>query len=392
MDPNAIRPRACKQYHYESHSGNTTVKVIELLDADFGLYVWPSSLVLAEYIHNRLDIFTGTKERPRVILELGAGTALPSLLLASAPSHDSRFLITTDRADVPEILDNVRDAFKENGVHSFYPEDTGARVMVRGLNWGDFSLANVHNADGGLLQLLSDVSQIKNMQDRSVISHKIDVILGSDTFYNPPDFEPLLATVSYIVNRHNPDCVFLSAYQNRSAKRNIDHMLQKWGLEGRLIEWEDFGFDMGKFVSGAGDDCELRATTESETSDSDAEDARNSFSDEDERWLRLAKQEVPRDMTVASGLATATATASGPRPSLVAYSSDSEGEEEVECEMGSIPSEGTQEVDSDPSTGKAKAGHRIGDGGALSSVHLLWICKQGRGDGVVAWRKSGAGA
>ncbi|KAF9959338.1 Methyltransferase-like protein 23 [Mortierella alpina] len=383
MDPNATRPRACKQYYYEADSGNTTVNVIELLDADFGLYVWPSSLVLAEYIHNRLDIFTGTKERPRVILELGAGTALPSLLLASAPSHDSRFLITTDRADVPEILDNVRDAFKKNGVHSFYPEDTGAKVMVRGLNWGDFSLANAHNVDGGLLQLLSDVLQIKHTQEGSAISHKIDVIL---------DFEPLLATVSYIVNRHNPDCVFLSTYQNRSAKRNIDHMLQKWGLEGRLIEWEDFGFDMGKFVTEAGDDCEVSTTTESEGSDSDPE-AKYPSGDEDERWLRLAKQEVSHDMVMASGPATATDTATGGlRPSLVEYSSDSEGEDEVECEVDTIPSEGTQEVDSDAGPSKVKAGHRIGDGGTLSSVHLLWICKRGRGDGVVAWRKPGAGA
>ncbi|KAF9934365.1 Methyltransferase-like protein 23 [Mortierella antarctica] len=387
MDPNATRPQACKQYHYESDKGNTTVEVIELLDADFGLYVWPSSLVLAEYIHHRLDIFTGTREKPKVILELGAGTALPSLLLARAPSHDSRFLITTDRTDVPEILDNVRDAFRKNGVHSFYPEDTRSKVMVRGLNWGDFSLASARNADGGLLQLLGDVSQMKYTKDGSVISHKIDVILGSDTFYNPPDFEPLLNTVSYIVHRHNPDCVFLSTYQNRSAKRNIDHMLQKWGLEGRLIDWEDFRFDMGKFVTEDGDDCEVNTSTECEGSDSDPEDVKNPDSDDDERWLRLAKQEVSRDMAMASGL-----PAGGPRPSLVDYSSDSDDDDGAEYGMDKIPDDSTQDVDSDASTSKVGAGHRLGDGGALSSVHLLWICKRGRGDNIVVWRKPGAGA
>ncbi|KAF9572202.1 hypothetical protein EC968_010139 [Mortierella alpina] len=347
MDPNATRSRACKHYHYESDKGNTTVEVIELLDADFGLYVWPSSLVLAEYVHHRLDIFTGSTERPRVILELGAGTALPSLLLAKTPSCDSRFLITTDRADVPEILDNVRDAFRKNGIRSFFPEDTEAKVMVRGLNWGDFSLANARNADGGLLQLLDDVSQIKCTKDGSVTSQKIDIILGSDTFYNPPDFEPLLATVSYIINRHNPDCVFLSTYQNRSAKRNIDHLLLKWGLEGRLIDWEDFGFDMGKFVTEDGDDCEVNTTTASEGSDSDSEGVQDPYSDDDERWLRLAKQEVSHDMATAPGL-----SADGPKLSLVNYSSDSENENETECVMDTNPCEGNQRVDSDKSTSK----------------------------------------
>ncbi|KAF9952390.1 Methyltransferase-like protein 23 [Mortierella alpina] len=382
----ARRSQACKQYHYESDKGHTAVEVIELLDADFGLYVWPSSLVLAEYVHHRIDMFTGTKERPRVILELGAGTALPSLLLAKAPSHDSRIIITTDRSDIPEILDNVRDAFRRNGVHSFYPENTGTRVMVRGLNWGDFSLANACNADGGLLQLLSDVSQIECITDGSAASHKIDVILGSDTFYNPPDFEPLLATVSYIVNRHNSNCVFLSTYQNRSAKRNIDHMLQKWGLEGRLIDWDDFGFDMSKFVTEEGNDCEASTTTESGDSDDDPEGV-HAHSDDDEQWLRLAKEEVSRDMAMASG-----PLAGGQRPPLVDYSSDSEDENQAEREMETVSVDSAQELDSDASSSKAKSGHRMGDGGALSSVHLLWICKRGRGDNVVAWRKPGAGA
>lgn len=50
--------------------------------------------------------------------------------------------------------------------------------MVRGLGWGDFSLASDRHPQGGLFQLLKDVSGIG--------SGKIDFILGSDTFYNPP--------------------------------------------------------------------------------------------------------------------------------------------------------------------------------------------------------------
>lgn len=193
--------------------------------------------------------------------------------------------------------------------------------------------------------------------------------------------------MSYIINRHNPDCVFLSTYQNRSAKRNIDHLLQKWGLEGHLIDWEDFGFDMGKFIAEDGDDWEISTSTETDDSDGEPEGVHNADSDNYEQWLRLEKQEVSHDMAMVSGL-----PAGGPRPSLVDYSSNSESEDDAKCEMDTILEDDTQNVDSDASTSKVRAGHRMGDGGALSSVHLLWICKRGRGDSVVAWRKPGAGA
>ncbi|KAG0018181.1 hypothetical protein BGZ82_000510 [Podila clonocystis] len=92
------------------------------------------------------------------------------------------FLIATDRPDVPRILDNIREALSANGITSLYPEASTSHVMVRGLGWGDFSLANERN-QGGLLQLLKEVSGIG--------SGKIDFILGSDTFYNPPDWKPI---------------------------------------------------------------------------------------------------------------------------------------------------------------------------------------------------------
>ncbi|KAK5820976.1 hypothetical protein F5H01DRAFT_261076, partial [Linnemannia elongata] len=211
--------------------------------ADFGLYVWPSALVLAEYIFHSLNMFEGTTDNPKIILELGAGTALPSLLLAKATAPGSTVLITTDRPNASHILDNIQRAYQEN--HITWPMDQPRqqqqhRIMVRSLGWGDFTLASPRNPDGGLLQLLMDVSPIVQVKGGANSPGKIDLILGSDTFYNPPDFEPLLATVSFIINRHNPDCVFLTTYQNRSAKRNIDHLLEKWGLEGRIIEWEAF--------------------------------------------------------------------------------------------------------------------------------------------------------
>lgn len=214
------------------------------MDPNFGLYVWPSSLVLAEYIFDRLDLFqpaapltppfsAGTKSRsdaharstgsPKIVLELGAGTALPTLLLAKATDPKATFLIATDRPDVPSILDNIREALKENQIPVFDRSspmhesrsqgqllDGGQerhesretdrerpRVEVRGLGWGDFSASedaardpmdkDASSRGGGLLQLLKDVGQsVCQERDGSLQPGRIDILLGSDTFYNPP--------------------------------------------------------------------------------------------------------------------------------------------------------------------------------------------------------------
>ncbi|KAF9184647.1 Methyltransferase-like protein 23 [Haplosporangium sp. Z 767] len=341
---------------------------LQVLDSDFGLYVWPCSLVLAEYIFSRLDMFTGVKENPKIILELGAGTALPSLLLAKAPHQSARFMIVTDRPDVPLILENVRMAMNENGVHSTYQSDPAAGVSIRGLGWGDFRLANNENKDGGLLQLITDVSSMKRItDDGSQSPGRIDIILGSDTFYNPSDFEPLLATISYIINRHNPDCVFLTTYQNRSAKRNIDPLLQKWNLEGRLIHWDDFGFDMHKYTH-----------INEKLEDEDQDDSANETIDEemDGHWIKHANKGVGHEMNANLSISAKTS-----KLALVDYSSGSDSESENDDSAMEIGDDDTGEHDASETLS-----HKIGDGGALSSVHLLWICRRGHGANFERWK------
>jgi predicted nicotinamide N-methyase len=133
-------------------------------------------------------MFTGTTDNPKIILELGAGTALPSLLLAKATTPGSTVLITTDRPNAPHILDNIQRAYQEN--HISWSKDQHQlqehKIMVRSLGWGDFTLTNPFNPDGGLLQLLKDVSRINQSKEGICSPGRIDLILGSDTFYNPP--------------------------------------------------------------------------------------------------------------------------------------------------------------------------------------------------------------
>ncbi|GJJ78435.1 hypothetical protein EMPS_10794 [Entomortierella parvispora] len=492
--------RASKQYYFEGDHRSVHVKVLELLDPNFGLYVWPSSLVLAEYIFDRLDLFQASltpppaktishtrphaqvpSYSPKIVLELGAGTALPTLLLAKATNPRDTFLIATDRPDVPSILENIREALKENQIPVFDRsslirgqqqkqrqrqqelqkqsldtsqehdlssriEAGNPRVEVRGLGWGDFTFSEDSLGDqqddkeaasrgGGLLQLLEDVGQsVFQEREGSLQPGRIDILLGSDTFYNPPDFEPLLSTVAYIIHRHNPDCVFLTSYQNRSTKRNIDHLLRKWDLEGREIDWQEFGFDTSKYVADGDDDLEGYPGSTGDDDDldplsdqgarHDSEDEDDDYEDTDEvregdgesgvrgksmdHWMKLAKQEIENQVqSSVNGLSPsphtaqiATATKISP---LVNYGSSGSDDEDEPClvarpQLSAKSTRGTtDDVDQSDSDFEVKpeaqsqdhptSSHQLGDGGALNSVHLLWICKRGRAESLFeSWR------
>lgn len=80
-------------------------------------------------------------------------------------------MILTDRSDVPQILENIREIAKLNNLLS------RNNIWIKGLMWGDFS-DNDHQLEsgGGLFQLLNDIEKS---------NRKIDWILGSDTFYDP---------------------------------------------------------------------------------------------------------------------------------------------------------------------------------------------------------------
>ena len=69
-----------------------TVTIPEQLAASYGLYLWPSAPVLAWYLWLNQHQFRGKR-----VLELGAGTSLPGILLAkvSLPTY-SEWKVNTD--------------------------------------------------------------------------------------------------------------------------------------------------------------------------------------------------------------------------------------------------------------------------------------------------------
>ncbi|KAJ3217955.1 hypothetical protein HDU67_006983 [Dinochytrium kinnereticum] len=107
--------------------------------------------------------------------------------------------------DSEAVLKNVESSAELNGLKD--------RVEVVGLNWGDFPL------------------HLENL----------DVIFGADVFYDRGGFDPLLATISFLLRRSKPHCRCIVSYQERSSRRSIQWMLEKWGLQATGIPKESFG-------------------------------------------------------------------------------------------------------------------------------------------------------
>jgi len=170
-------------------SSAVEVVIPEQLAASYGLYIWPCAPVLAWYLWlNQREV----KPRSRV-LELGAGTALPGLLLAKL-GHQ---VTLSDSLLLPHTLNNCREAAKCNNLQD--------EVEVIGLSWG-----------------ITTTSLLK-------LRGKVDFIIGSDLFFDPSVFEPLIVTVKWLLD-NNKGCQFLCSVQERSADWSIEVLLKKHKL------------------------------------------------------------------------------------------------------------------------------------------------------------------
>jgi len=175
------------------------VIIPEQLAASYGLYIWPSSPVLAWYLWLHQNEFP----KPARVLELGAGTALPGLLLAKLGHR----VTLSDSLLFPHCLENCREAARNNNLEK--------EVQVIGLSWGMVTT--------GLLKLRD----------------KLDYIIGSDLFFDPNVFEPLIVTVKWLLD-NNKGAQFLCTVQERSADWSIEVLLKKYRLTCSYEQPSDF--------------------------------------------------------------------------------------------------------------------------------------------------------
>lgn len=162
-----------------------SVTVIENIKEEYGLFVWPCSIILAEYVWQQRSRFSGAN-----VVELGAGTSLPGLVAAKLGAH----VTLTDDSSRPQVLANMSRLCDENNV----------KCEVLGLTWG--------------------------VWDEPIFSLCPDIILGADVLYDASAFEDLFATLTFLLQR-SPSSIFLTAYHNRSGHHLIEFLMVKWGLK-----------------------------------------------------------------------------------------------------------------------------------------------------------------
>ena len=200
-----------------SHDGDKTpvdIIIPEQLAASYGLYIWPCSPVMAWYIWLHQDKFIGKN-----VLELGSGTALPGLLCAKM---GAKKVWLSDESSQKNILSNCSEAVKMNNLES--------NVSVIGLTWGDYT---------------KNLIQFRN--------HDLDFVIGSDLFFDPKVFEPLIKTLSYLLNIKSEIEIYITV-QERSTDWTLEEYLVKWNLCCDYIYPKEFlkgtGIDESDLIGG----------------------------------------------------------------------------------------------------------------------------------------------
>ncbi|KAG5069660.1 hypothetical protein JHK85_002037 [Glycine max] len=185
----------------DSETPSFSISIIENMKEDYGLFVWPCSVVLAEYIWQHKHRFSGA-----TVVELGAGTSLPGLVAAKL---GARVTLTDDSTRL-EVLDNMRRVCDLNKLE----------CNVLGLTWG--------------------------VWDSSIFSLQPTIILGADVLYDSKGekkwavsylspasvywtkvlflmyylaFDNLFATVTFLL-RNSP-----------GGHHLIEFLMGKWGLK-----------------------------------------------------------------------------------------------------------------------------------------------------------------
>lgn len=191
---------SCKTQDNAQCNESLEIYIPELLQASYSFYTWPSAPVLAWFLWEHKEELNGKR-----VLELGSGTALPGILASKCGA----IVTLSDSANLPKSLQHIRRSCELNGILS--------QVRIVGITWGLF---------------LSSLFSIGSL----------DLILGSDCFYEPAVFEDIVVTVAFLLER-NPNAKFLCTYHERSADWSIEHLLNKWNLTCTHISLNELSAD-----------------------------------------------------------------------------------------------------------------------------------------------------
>lgn len=161
-----------KTFTFSTPTCQQRVVVAESLDCDQGsTFTWPCAIVLATYLMS----LGSNVLKEKTVVELGAGTGLPSLVAALL---GAKCVTITDRAEEPEMYQLLEESIRLNRVSN--------TCHCMELDW-----------------------------NRSTSHHfASDIILGADVLYNEEDFDSVLGLISVLLDSRD-DAEALLTYQHR---------------------------------------------------------------------------------------------------------------------------------------------------------------------------------
>lgn len=197
-----------QRFRFSGERGSVLeVRVPQVLHPQYGMYVWPCAVVLAQYLWFHRRSLPG-----KAVLEIGAGVSLPGIVAAKCGAK----VTLSDSAELPHCLEICRQSCRMNHL---------PQVPVLGLTWGHVS------------------------QDLLGLPPQ-DIVLASDVFFEPEDFEDILTTVYFLMQK-NPRVQLWSTYQVRSADWSLEALLYKWEMRCAHVPLGSFDADKEHIADSA---------------------------------------------------------------------------------------------------------------------------------------------
>lgn len=181
-----------------------TIAVREILPY---IFTWPCSLLLAAFLASQPAVV-----RDKVVVELGSGTAVPSI---AASLVGARLVLATERDDAT-LQSNLSHCLALN------PEAQTARACA--LDW------YLPSAPAALLSSLPSPGVV-------------DVVLAADVLYSSEDFYPLMSVVAQLLGpaaAAGREGVCYMTYQERSASRTLVPHLDALQLRAECVPLASF--------------------------------------------------------------------------------------------------------------------------------------------------------
>jgi len=222
-------PTRLEQFEWVGADGKTVKVSVKAADNNPGAlqsghYLWAAAPALAEHLISSPHMY------PEIVVELGAGCALPTLTALQIYSKSLQALIVTDHD--PGCLQKATENYELNTKtlmkDDFVDQTRSIHFLQELLAWGDRD-----SVQALILKMQSTINTPENDKPLGV-----DLVLGSDLIYCSEVVKPLLVTVSLLLfnKKATGECILSQSFAyDIETELEIDAVCAEIGLERVVV-------------------------------------------------------------------------------------------------------------------------------------------------------------